>query len=277
MNNYNPNNCTLVVCNGKVTVKELSETYGVTREEIIYVNRLFNNSNELDGNLYDINLCLQSGTPPNEGSVVFIPPKLTGGIEESTIFKIPGVRGAYNENFTSQLRPSVTGVKRFNCYFMKYANGDQVKDVMYLPVYPQEFSDTNSAQFTAEPVLGRSVDYQIYNGSSRSVSFTLQLHEEIVNGDYDYIHRLVSEIESANYPEYASGKVKPPEIAFNIGSHFSIRGILESCSANWKAPIVDGRMVNCDLSLGIKETTGPYKMSKIAQFKGRRWDRYGLL
>lgn len=156
----------------------------------------------------------------------------------------------------------------FNCYMYVLLNGSE-HSVWNLPVYPQEFSDTNSAKFSSVSLLGRSVDYQIYQGSSRDVSFTLNLHEELCD-DYNYIHDLVAQIQSACYPGYGEGRVQVPEIFFSIGDQFKIRGILESCNAVWKTPIIDGRLINCDLSLGVKETTGPYSQSEISSFGGRR-------
>lgn len=158
--------------------------------------------------------------------------------------------------------------KDFNCFVSVLLNGLN-QGAWSIPVYPQEFSDTNTPSFASQNLLGRSVDYQIYNGSSRSVSFVLNLHEELCT-DYTYIHSLVAYIESAAYPGYSSGIVQVPEIMFNIGSQFRTRGILESCTATWKAPIVNGKMVNCDLSIGVHETYGPYSQSQVKSMGGYR-------
>lgn len=175
--------------------------------------------------------------------------------------------GAKSHQF---LRDRLEGasVKHFTCFMYALLNGRHL-DSWYLPVYPNEFSDSNRPNFSQVGILGRSVDYQIYQGSSRDVSFTLQMHEELCS-DYDYIHNLVTYIESACYPGYAGGIVQVPEIYFNIGSQFKIRGIITNCSANWKAPVIDGRLVNCDLSIGITETTGPYELSQVKSMGGRR-------
>lgn len=158
--------------------------------------------------------------------------------------------------------------RKFNCFMYALLNGSPLES-WELPVYPNEFSDSNGANYNSVSILGRSVDYQIYQGSSRDVSFTLQMHEELCSS-YNYIHNLVAYIESACYPGYSGGIVQVPEIYFNIGSQFKVRGIITSCSANWKAPIIDGRLVNCDLSIGVKETTGPYSMSQVKSMGGRR-------
>lgn len=150
----------------------------------------------------------------------------------------------------------------FHCSMYTLVDG-KVQYSRALPIYPNEFSDSNSANFSSVGILGRSVDYQIYQGSSRDVSMTLQFHEELCS-NVNYIHDLVAVIESACYPQYANGIVKVPEVCFIIGSHLKIRGILTSTSATWKAPIIDGKLVNCDMSVSIKETTGPYSMSQVA-------------
>lgn len=158
--------------------------------------------------------------------------------------------------------------KNFNCSVSVLLDGG-VQGTWSLPVFPNEFNDSNSAVYSAQSMLGRSVDYQIYQGSSRSVSFVLNLHEELCE-DYNYVHQLVAFIESAAYPGYAGGVVQVPEISFIIGSQFKIRGILSSCSATWKAPIINGKLVNCDLSVSVTETTGPFSQYDIRNKGGRR-------
>lgn len=142
---------------------------------------------------------------------------------------------------------------------------------MVLPVYPQEFTDSNSAGYSPVSILGRSVDYQVYQNSSRDVSFTLNLHEELCSS-YTYIHTLVAFVESACYPGYSGGggRVRVPELRVSIGSQFRIRGIVTSCSANWKPPIINGKLINCDLSIGVKETRGPYTSGEVAAMGGSR-------
>lgn len=169
----------------------------------------------------------------------------------------------------SGLASNYTTGKDFNCYFSILADGSVTYGPKSLPVYPNEFSDSNSSNFSPQSLLGRSVDYQVYQGSSRNVSFTLSMHEELCR-NYDEIHSIVAAIESACYPQYSTNIVKVPEIMFNIGSQFKVRGILTGCSASWKAPIIDGKLVNCDLAINITETTGPYSQSQVRSSGGRR-------
>jgi hypothetical protein len=163
--------------------------------------------------------------------------------------------------------------KNFTSFFYRIKDGVP-QSVCQLPVIPEEFSDSNSANFNPVSMMGRSVDYQIYEGSSRSVSFSLRLHEELYvveSSKYENIHNIVSLIESCCYPIYdksAYNYAAPPEIAFQIGKQFYIRGILTNCSASWHTPIIDNQYVWCDLSIGITETTGPYSMDEISNNNG---------
>lgn len=159
------------------------------------------------------------------------------------------------------------------CSYVKFLNGVmQGSSYTPLPVIPVEFSETNGAKFNPVPLLGRSVDYQIYQGSSREITFTLNLHAELLKdyGNLDLL-TIIADLNSCCYPGYDSGNhtVKPPEIAFKIGK-FSIRGIISSISNTWKLPIINNEYQNCDLSITITETTGPYSMSQIKSFKGDR-------
>lgn len=190
---------------------------------------------------------------------------LAGELQSSFSYSGDGSRA--HDRMESLAGGSLVG-RKFNCFVYTLLNGSPSKS-WELPVYPNEFSDNNGASFSSVPILGRSVDYQIYQGSSRDVSFTLQLHEELCPSPH-YIHNLVAYIESACYPGYSGGVVQVPEIRFNIGSQFKVRGILTSCVANWKAPIIDGRLVNCDLNIGVKETTGPYSQSQVKLMGGQR-------
>lgn len=211
-----------------------------------------------------------SGVALPDNSWVYIPSGTNGGLDYSP--------STYYNNQTyigSKYHSVGTNIENSQCYFIRYSDSEKLKEdaVWALPVYPIEFNDTNSASFNSTSVLGRSVSYQTYNNSSRSVSFNLTLHEELVRYNYEYVHDLVAAIESANYPEYGeNGIVKPPEVGFIIGDQFKIKGILTQCSASWQAPIIDGKLVMCTLSLGVTETTGPYSMNDVFQYKGNRGD-----
>lgn len=197
--------------------------------------------------------------PPNSPDYLSL---VTKAASTSTL-KHPGIsRSAYT--------PISSNWKSLGCSVTILAGGSP-QGVYILPVFPQEFSDNNSVVFNSETLFGRSVDYQTYVNSGRDVSFILTLHEELCPNNYGYVREVVAKIQSACYPAYSSGGlVDPPEVKFVIGNQFKIRGVLKGVSASWKGPIIDKRLVNCDLGISIQETTGPYSMADVAKMKGYR-------
>lgn len=160
--------------------------------------------------------------------------------------------------------PTVISKYVSTSYFILFGRNNDAIAAMYLPVFPQEFNDTNTAHFSPTNILGRSVQYQTYNSSSRTLSFSLKLHEELCD-DYNYIHRLAAVLQSACYPNYAqNGSVDPVEILLVIGAQVKIRGILNSTNESWSSPIIDDKLVSCTIALNITETTGPYSQSSVA-------------
>jgi hypothetical protein len=154
-------------------------------------------------------------------------------------------------------------------YFILFGRNEDALAGMYLPVFPQEFSDNNQSQFAATNILGRSVQYQTYNSSSRTFNFSLNLHEELCD-DYTYIHTLAGVLQSACYPNYIEGRVDPIEIMLVIGSQIQIRGILNSVGESWSGPVIDDQLVHCVINLSITETTGPYSQNNIMHIGSKR-------
>lgn len=174
-------------------------------------------------------------------------------------WKSSGIRQAR----TSRV-PTVISKYVSTSYFILFGRNNDAIAAMYLPVFPQEFTDSNTANFSPTTILGRSVQYQTYNHSSRTFNFSLKLHEELCD-DYNYIHRLAAVLQSACYPNYAqNGSVDPVEILLVIGAQVKIRGILNSTNENWSSPIIDDKLVSCTIGLSITETTGPYSQSSVA-------------
>ena len=136
--------------------------------------------------------------------------------------------------------------------------------------FPTNFSDSNGASFTPTSPFGRSVDYQTYNSSSRSLSFELEFHEDMYN-DPNQMHLTVSKLQAACYPKYQGELVLPPVATFTFGNHFKIKGIIENVGTNWDGPMGLGgrsfgfgdRISHCKVSITIKETAGPYDENDV--------------
>lgn len=265
---------------GHETFSGLCATYGVTTTDVIRMNAQEYQGKTL-GQFLASTLVSGNKTLPS-GLEIKLPYRVTGGQEveppkydtrlealSKTGQKFSGAGSSAHSSLKSRAGNSMTTHwKDFDCYMYVLLDGTP-QSTWYLPVFPNEFADANAASFSAISILGRSVDHQIYQGSSRTPSFTLTLHDELCP-DHDYVHELVAQIESACYPGYSGGVVKVPEVCFVIGKQFKVRGILGSVGASWTAPIIDGKLVNCSLSISMTETTGPYSRSEIARMGGYR-------
>lgn len=274
-------------------------------ENYSFVTRLFINGVQLnngtvkkftpDSTVKDyLTICNKNNLKVVTGLVINIPYKNNGGVRETGTYllssknipkdslllikenlkKIDSKLDAQWHNYQTKGTTDVTKKITYESYFKRVEPNDKHKEA-YLPVIPQEFSDSNSAAWSSVSLMGRSVDYQIYSGSSRTVSFTLQLHQELYNDSIgtktDNIYNLVQLIESCNYPFYSEANdwAGPPQVIFKIGEQFYIKGILDGCTANWKAPFDEqGRYMCCDLNVSVKETTGPYSAEDIGKDKG---------
>lgn len=264
---------TLYTSDGTMTLSQICESLGVSM-----FNTLLVNGEGISDKLSDYQI---NGEIVEAGLEFRVPIQNTGAIEQN--YDVYSVAERFSN--LSSLKSSLYDVSgnrvsktQVECFVSILLNGEVVESAR-LPMFPQEFSDSNSGNFSSQSLLGRSVDYQIYTGSSRDVSFILNLHREMYTNE-DTLDDLVSLIESACYPGYSGnvGIVRVPEISFQIGDQFFIRGILTSCSVTWKPPIVstNGRYTkynNCDMSISVKETTGPYSNDNIRSIHGNRGGR----
>lgn len=295
-----------IISTGSQTLLQLCKSHGLNIEEV-YLSNDYNYLKEsysisesvltvLEPYNYSVKSYLKDtvkfNIPVVSGLEIFIPYKTNGDLIKDLnlgnnlslydySYEKSGPNNLYtNKSFASKL--SVKGLstgsyvppKYFTSIFYRVdRRGSGQLDPVQLPVIPQEFSESNQAKFNPVSMMGRSVDYQIYEGSSRSVSFTLQLHEELFTPGkgYNNIHNIVGLIQSCCYPFYGNSNndyARPPEVVFIIGKQFYIRGILTSCSATWVPPLVNDRYVNCNLSIGVQETKGPYSADEVAKMKG---------
>lgn len=298
-------NLQIYVCTGAVRTSWICSTYKIKINELYSYNQIKFDSKEVkeyhkefleagDNNpIYlaskkykSIAEYLRACTKSNEfilpGLAIRLPEQSNGGVKSENDFVFSQVNNITNSSDRSLNKRYLlfdehsNGIigQSYDSYFVRIENNKKGEVTEHtrvpLPVTPQEFSDSNQARWNSVSMMGRSVDYQIYTGSSRSVSFTLQLHEEVTGttrGDYNNIHEIVALVESCCYPFYGGDSTQyagPPEVIFKIASQFYIKGILESCSATWTPPFIDGRYVNCNLSVSVKETTGPYSATEIA-------------
>lgn len=134
-------------------------------------------------------------------------------------------------------------------------------NVVELPTYPDEISDTTTVNWAESGIIGRSTPIYSYNSTSaRAISFSFDLHREMpkyIGGNqqsevYD-IEGILRTIRKCAYPNYASGGLKPPIVMFRFGE-FKTKGIVTSVSYVWKKPIIKRKYQLCTVSVSMNET-----------------------
>lgn len=142
--------------------------------------------------------------------------------------------------------------------YIKSVGGDYDTGVeVRLKLPPESIDDSYSANFPTTSMQGRSSPIYGYgDGGPRTVSFSIVLYEEFIDGDKDIID-VVNELKSLSYPEYR-GRVIAPRAIVKLGGMVNIIGVCSSVGVNWQLPYGEtsrGRVsyLHADVSLSFDE------------------------
>lgn len=200
---------------------------------------------------------------------------LINKISENYHTYFDGNRGNTLEPGTNGL----TGFQTWECYMLvKYGrsgtfgvSGDY-EYLIELPLYPDSVSEQISANWANQPVLGRSSPLSAYaNTSLKSVSFSLDLHRDLLTGMFNHTRSSMEsiggslnkqaagyQVQSAKgpfatrswytnmnkmlqiscYPQYTSSGMIPPTTYFVFGQMI-LKGFVNNYSTEWKKPIIN--------------------------------------
>lgn len=166
---------------------------------------------------------------------------------------------------------------------------------MILPVYPNDISDSMSANFSSSAPLLRSAPIYSYSGSGpRSVKFNFTLHRDLMNvvnenvsnipkgsDPIDYVDTMVKQLQAIAVPRYDSSSkmVDPPMVAVRIGDEIFVKGIVVGgISLNYMLPLmeINGQRKYSQIEVGFSVTeVDPYDATTIMQkgsFRGPSTD-----
>lgn len=148
--------------------------------------------------------------------------------------------------------PQYNGINS-ECYAIITTFNDS--ETIYIPCYPDEISDTTSVNWSETGIIGRSSPIYSYNGtSSREISFSFDVHREMMGTDNSYlIDKMLEALRAAAYPNYENQGLIPPIVTFRFGN-FKTKGILNSVGFTWKKPIVNRHYQYGTVSISMKET-----------------------
>lgn len=106
------------------------------------------------------------------------------------------------------------GFQEWECYMLlKYGNtstfgvGGTGEYLIELPLYPEEVTESITANWEEQNVLGRSSTLAAYAGTSlKSVNFTMDLHRDFLTGSYSLTNQNMQEIASDRGVSYDAVK-----------------------------------------------------------------------
>ena len=134
-----------------------------------------------------------------------------------------------------------------------YANFEADAEVINLPCYPEEVSNSVEASWSEQTIIGRTGTINVFTGTSDiTTSFSFDLHREMYPAHEslrgNYVDRIVRIIKAGCYPRYTAGSLQPPYVIWKFGD-MTISGRLKSVSDTWKKPIIAGSYTVCTLSI----------------------------
>lgn len=136
-------------------------------------------------------------------------------------------------------------IDNFDRVKVTLVNVNTKKKITFYTV-PESMSDTYDASFSEKSIIGRSSPILVYSGgSSRGLSFTITMHEDILEGETD-IRNWVEDIRAMSFPEYSTAGLKAPRIYCRVGSQFAFWGTLNT-SVTWKGPIRNNHYIMAEI------------------------------
>lgn len=166
--------------------------------------------------------------------------------------------------------------------------------LLILPVHPESVQDSMGSQFTQNTIMSRSAPIFSYSNSGpRTIQLEIPLHRDMFNSvnvdnttffkgrldelhDYDYVDKLIRELQSAALPRYASAEkmINPPLVAVRFGNSIFCKGVVDGgVTAVHSGPILSNdKYAMVTISFTIHEVD-PYDADTVAiegGFRGLR-------
>lgn len=177
----------------------------------------------------------------------------------------------------------LVGFKKWECYMLlKYGNSsygtsNDYEYLIELPMYPDQVTESISAQWETQSSLGRSSPISAYAETGlKSVQFSIDLHRDFLTGSFSHTEDTASRygyekgakvskaqlagyqdqgpdgpfetrtwylsmnkmLQMSCYPQYTKQGLIPPTTYFIFGQMI-LKGYVTSYSTEWKKPIIN--------------------------------------
>lgn len=121
------------------------------------------------------------------------------------------------------------GFQQWECYMLlKYGNagsfghGGRSEYLIEMPLYPDEVTESINASWEEQSILGRSSAIAAFAGTSlKSVSFSLDLHRDLLTGSYSLtdqnLHEIAADNPKVSYLDVKRNQAAGRQIDFESG------------------------------------------------------------
>lgn len=135
-----------------------------------------------------------------------------------------------------------------------------VDDIAQFPVYPEEYDDGVTANYTSMPdILYQYEPWDTYTSSGpRENTFSFHFHRDMWTGDHrdGMANQLIRFCEANCFPDYQGSAVNTSLVTLVVNGSPLIRGTLRNCKTYWSGPLgLDGWYLECKLELTIREVS----------------------
>lgn len=149
-------------------------------------------------------------------------------------------------------------LKNRNDRFVSFIRNNLTGTIIKFTVTPQNVSETTSANYTQQDIVGASTPRIVYsNTSATTMSLSLQnLTEDYLPAEFvdRGLRAYANAFKALAYPSYsASGIVSSPNATLVLGNR-SISCVVTSVSIDWASYLRDQEFMACNISLNLLVT-----------------------
>ena len=140
--------------------------------------------------------------------------------------------------------------------YVAYIKNNLTGTKIPFPVMPQGISESISANFTQQDIVGASVPRVVYNSTgAKTMSFSLQnLTEDYIAEGFPDLKQYVRALQALAYPTYGSGGiVNSPNITIVLGDR-SMRCVCTNVSVSWGILTREQQILSCNVDLSFLMT-----------------------
>lgn len=141
--------------------------------------------------------------------------------------------------------------QEYPAYITNHVTGTRI----IFPVMPQGISESITANFTQQDIVGASRPRIVYNSTSAKVmTLSLQnLTEDYLAKGFSDLKHYVRALQALAYPNYEVGVVKAPDLTLVIGDR-SMRCVCTNVNVTWGNLVRDEQILSCNVDLSLLMT-----------------------